>query len=122
MAPRRPILVTIAALMLVAGVSPASATTTRWHRGLGGPATTKSPESAARQFVRDHAARLGLERVDLGAEPRIIPWRGHKILRFAQLYEGLEVFERALIFRFPVGTFFQPVQHATVLSSPNPPG
>jgi len=37
--------------------------------------------------------------VGLSAEARVIPWRGHKIVRFAQQYEGLEVFGRVVVVR-----------------------
>ncbi|MFH2007494.1 MAG: hypothetical protein ABI333_12990 [bacterium] len=89
----------IAAASLLAGATTAHASMTRWYRGQFGPATTDPAAQVARDFVAQHAQRLGLDRVQLAPDPRVIDWRGHRIVRFAQEYEGLPVFTTVVVVR-----------------------
>jgi len=99
MPPRRSALVAFVALLSLGGTTSGSAATTRWHRGLMGPSRAAPAADVARDFVARHATRLGLDRVDLSPDARVIPWRGHQIVRFGQVYEGLEVFDRVVVVR-----------------------
>ncbi len=53
----------------------------------------------ARDYVTTNTARLGLGRVEISTQARVIAWRGHSIVRFSQQYEGLEVFGRVVVVR-----------------------
>jgi uncharacterized protein (TIGR03382 family) len=99
MSQRRPVLVTFVVLLCLVGATMASAAPARWHRDLKAPPRSAPAAEVAWDYVTQNAARLGLERVEISPDARVIPWRGHRIVRMGQLYEGLEVFERVVVVR-----------------------
>ena len=99
MSPRRPVLFTFVALLSLLGTASGASAAVRWHRGLQGPPSTRPATVVAQEYVAHHAGRLGLKGVGLSAEARVIPWRGHQIVRFGQTYEGLPVFGRVVVVR-----------------------
>jgi MYXO-CTERM domain-containing protein len=86
-------------ILLLAGPAHARGEGVRWYRGLQGPAQAGSAEEVARAYVAQRAARLGLERVELGEQARVLPWRDHRVVRIPQTFEGLPVFNRVVIVR-----------------------
>ncbi len=99
MSQRRPVLVAFVALLSLLGSTVASAAPARWYRGLMAPPRSASPSEVAWDYVTQNAARLGLDRVEISPDARVISWRGHQIVRMGQQYEGLEVFGRVVVVR-----------------------
>jgi MYXO-CTERM domain-containing protein len=76
----------------------------RWFTQLSGPAivgpSTAGPvTSHAAEYLMARADALALDGVQLGAAPRVRTWRGHRVVRFDQEYEGLPVFGRGALVR-----------------------
>lgn len=95
-----PLVILIASALAAGPVSSsADRADTRWHRNLVGPATRAPAPQAARAYLQARAATLGLTQVDLAPASRVVRFRGHRVVRFAQRHEGLPVFGRGVVVR-----------------------
>lgn len=90
--------IVMAAVMASQGAS-AQPASTRWHRHLAGPASHAPAHEAAQTFLWEHGAALGLDPMELVPSGRVLGWRGHRVVRFAQYHDGLPVFGRGVVIR-----------------------
>jgi len=71
----------------------------RWFTQLYGPATSGPAAPHAAAYLSGRAAALALDGVELRQVSRVQTWRGHRVVRFAQMHEGLPVFGRGALVR-----------------------